>query len=148
MPSNLLHFVEQNPRYAVVETSRRSAGGTIYREYDQYQWNQPGDPPPLGDRRRPGGTGFTQAEAASWDLSRVPKTTADSLQPFLRDAEAAWEQWRSSNFVAGSPPSGLATSTKGSFTTPHNGGVAFEGGFVFADNPARWTLNTVYPVLP
>lgn len=78
----------------------------------------------------------------------MPKTTADALQPYVRDAELAWEAWRSANFTAGPPPTGLA-ATQPRFTTPRNAaGIAYEGGYLFtAGPPPHWRLNTIYPKL-
>jgi hypothetical protein len=147
--SNLRQFVAAHPELEVVESRAISAGGTTYREYRQYRWKSTSSAPPAaGDPHRPGGAAFGTAEQAMWDLARVPKTTADSLQPFLRDAEAAWENWRTRNYTAGPPATGLAAAP-GAFTTPANAaGVAFEGGFqVRPGPPTTWSLNTIYPKL-
>jgi hypothetical protein len=147
--SNLRVFLGQHPEFELVQLRTSSSGGTTYREYRQYSWrSSSATPPPIGDPHRPGGSAFGPAEQALWDVARVPKTTADNMQAYLRDAETAWEQWRSSGFSPGPPPSGPATQP-GSFTTSASrAGVAFEGGFVFnAGPPPTWHLNTIYPKL-
>jgi hypothetical protein len=127
--ANLRQFITDHPEYEIVQI--RSVNSTT------------SPPPPIGDPTRPGGAAFGSSQQAMWSIAGVPKTTADNLQAFLRDAETAWESWRSTS------PNARSTASKAQFTTPPNAaGVAFEGGFNFnAGPPPSWTLNTIYPKL-
>jgi hypothetical protein len=142
--ANLRQFIIDHPEYEVVQVRSVSSEKTTYREFQQYRWNSTtSHPPPIGDPTRPGGAGFGPNQQVMWSVAGVPKTTADNLQAFLSDAEAAWEAWRSTS------PNATSTAAKAQFTTPPNAaGVAFEGGFNFNSGPPpSWTLNTIYPKL-
>ena len=147
--ANISQFVVDHPNYALVHVRSMSSGATTYHEYRQYRWKSTATaPPPIGDPHRPGGAAFGPAEQAMWDVANVPKTTADGLQPYLREAEAAWERWRSAGFNPGPPPSGPATHEVEFKTPPNAAGVAFEGGFQFNPGPPpTWSLTTIYPKL-
>jgi hypothetical protein len=145
--ANMRNFLSQHPEYELVRTRAAAAGGSLYIEYRQYRWKSTTTPPPpIGDSTRPGGATFGTAQQALWDVATPPKTTATNMQAYMRDAEAAWESWRSAN----STPGGAAvTPGYSQFTTnPNAAGVRFEGGFDFTPGPpARWELSTIYPKL-
>jgi hypothetical protein len=87
-------FESANARWAFELEKTKEAGGTIFRRYKQWLWKDASTPPPTSRALRPGGSKFNPAD---WTLSTSPKTTADSLQALLREAEDAWGAWRSNN---------------------------------------------------
>jgi hypothetical protein len=99
--SELEAFEAANPRWAFELEKSKAAGGTTFRRYKQWLWNDPATPPPTSRALRPGGSKFKPAD---WTPSTSPKTTADDLQTLLREGEDAWGSWRNTN-------SGLATTT-------------------------------------
>ena len=142
----LLDFVQNHPTYVVVEEASKSVGGTTFRRYTQYRWNGSGPKPQPGDGNFIGGASYN---ASDWDVSTKPKTTADDLSVFLREAEDAWRTWLPKH--DGSPGSiDNIARTKSEFGGVNGippaisaNGIEFSGFFDYTP-PNTWQLNTIF----
>ena len=134
--SELLAFERANPEYAFLETSPTPPrpGREGFHRYEQYRWNQPTSPPPLGSPLRPGGLRFNPAD---WVKSNQLKTTASDLQSMLLEMEDAFSKWRIQNSTLATTQTqwgrGLsATGAVGSGQAAiSKGGIEFSGYFTY-----------------
>lgn len=113
--------------------SPRTLGGVTYNAYEQWAWKGKGSPGPRPTT--PGSAAGTNL--GGWELAGDPKTTFNSLVPFLTESQAAWDAWRTANPTA-SGPNVQWQSAAGP------GGQTI-GGFVDLSGPTV-DMRTVYPV--
>lgn len=123
----LLAWVRANPNYAVVEqvARARSAGGTTFRYFDQYEWIGAGRPPTAA-AARPGGAAMNPAD---WQRATVPKTTADDITVWMREAESAFANWRRTYPAAYLGQDSFGAGATGPLRAPavSSNGVEFSG---------------------
>lgn len=129
--SELLRYVADDPKVEVVQIKEKAAAGTIYRQYEQYRWNEASQKPSRGSGELPGEAGF---DASKWTKSTEPKTTFDNPQAFLREAEGAWTNWLTKQ--------GANRVLKRQIEMTSPGGVIF-GGYVKSDLPP-FELTTIF----
>ena len=138
--------MQNHPTYVVVEEASKSVGGTTFRRYTQYRWKGSGSKPQPGYGNFIGGASYN---ASDWDVSTKPKTTADDLSVFLREAEDAWRTWLPKH--DGSPGSiDDIARTKSEFGGVNGippaisaNGIEFSGFFDYTP-PNTWQLNTIF----
>jgi hypothetical protein len=151
---SLLEWTNRNPtnRFVVVEEANRGAARTTFRRYSQYQWLDTGPKPVPGDPRlpRPAGSGGrpvagTHYDSTLWQLSSQPKTTADSIQILMREADDAWVQWRTTNpGYALNPANTEFGGLKGIPPAVSTGGVEFSGFYSYDATTQTWSIKTVF----
>ena len=143
----LLDYTNRNPanHYVVVEEASRNEAGTTFRRYSQYEWRGTGAKPMPGDARFPNpvrGPGTpvagTHYDSNLWRFSSQPKTTADSIQILMREADDAWVRWRTAN------PGSAANPLNREFTGASRGGVQFTGFYDYDAATGTWTMRSVF----
>ncbi len=113
--------------------SPRTAGGVTYKAYEQWVWKGGGAPGP----RPTAPAGVAGANVGGWVLAVEPKTTFNSLVPFVTEAQAAWDVWRAANPTAsGANVAWQAAAGSGRQTM---------GGYVDLSGP-NVDMRSAYPV--
>jgi hypothetical protein len=148
----LLDYVAQHAEYHVVEESTRRAAGTTFRRFSQYRWRGTGPKPGPGDARlpRPAGSGNTPVAGTHydpnlWQLSSQPKTTSDSMQILMREADDAWTRWRTANPGRAANPAMREFGGPGGVPPAVSGnGVEFGGFYRYDPATGTWRIETVF----
>ncbi|MCG8419053.1 MAG: DUF4157 domain-containing protein [Proteobacteria bacterium] len=149
---SLQEFVRNHPQYYLVEAASRPAARTTFRRYFQFRWRGNGPKPGPGDPRLPTSPGpgntpvaGTHYDSNLWQLSTQPKTTADSLQILMREADDAWIRWRTANPGPATNPAMREFGGPGGVPPAVSGnGVHFAGFYTYDPASGTWRINTMF----